>query len=94
MDKYIMAVLMLMPGFLAINTAEKLGKTHTKKTGVSLALEYATYTIVTLLITMGVSLLWAGGVTLQQVVSGEMPLPFYVVFLLVSVSASIASGAA
>lgn len=94
MDKYIMAVLMLMPGFLAINTAEKLGKTHTKKTGVSLALEYATYTIVTLLITMGVSLLWAGGVTLQQVVSGEMPLPFYVVFLLVSVAASIASGAA
>lgn len=33
MDKYIMAVLTLMPGFLAINTAEKLGKTHTKKTG-------------------------------------------------------------
>lgn len=31
MDKYVMAVLLLMPGFLAINTAEKLGKTHTKK---------------------------------------------------------------
>lgn len=53
MDKYVMAVLLLMPGFLTINTAEKLGKTHTKKTGVSLALEYATYTIVILLIAMG-----------------------------------------
>ena len=41
MDKYIMAILVLMPGFLAISTAEKLGKTHTKKSGVSLALEYA-----------------------------------------------------
>ena len=28
-----MAVLMLLPGFLAIGIAEKLGKTHTKKTG-------------------------------------------------------------
>ena len=39
MDKYIMAILVLMPGFLAISTAEKLGKTHAKKSGVSLALE-------------------------------------------------------
>ena len=76
MNKYLIAVLILLPGFLAINTAEKLGTTHTKKTGVALALEYATYTVVISLITMGVSLLWAGGVTLSQIVSGEMPLSF------------------
>lgn len=93
MDKYVMAVLLLMPGFLAINTAEKLGKTHTKKTGVSLALEYATYTIVILLIAMGVSLLWAGGMTLQQVVNGELPLSFYAALVAVSLIASVASGA-
>lgn len=93
MDKYVMAVLLLMPGFLTINTAEKLGKTHTKKTGVSLALEYATYTIVILLIAMGVSLLWAGGMTLQQVVNGELPLSFYAALVAVSLIASVASGA-
>lgn len=50
MEKYLMAILVLMPGFLAISTAEKLGKTHTRKSGVSLALEYAVYTVVILLI--------------------------------------------
>ena len=94
MDKYIMAVLMLLPGFLAINTAEKLGTTHTKRTGVALALEYATYTVVISLITMSVSLLWAGGATLSQIASGGMPLSFYVAMMLISAITSIASGAA
>ena len=93
MDKYLIAVLILLPGFLAINTAEKLGTTHTKKTGVALALEYATYTVVISLITMGVSLLWAGGATLNQIASGRMPLSFYAVMMLASIVASIASGA-
>lgn len=93
MDKYIMAVLVLMPGFLAISTAEKLGKTHTKKSGVSLALEYAAYTVVILLVTMSISLLWpVGSVTLQQVAGGEMPLSFYVALMAVSVVTSIAAG--
>ena len=94
MDKYIMAILVLMPGFLAINTAEKLGKTHTKKSGISLALEYAAYTAAILLVTMSVSLLWpVGGVTMQQVAGGEMPLSFYAALMAVSVVASIAAGA-
>lgn len=93
-DKYIMAILVLMPGFLAISTAEKLGKTHTKKSGVSLALEYAAYTVVILLVTMSISLLWpVGSVTLQQVAGGEMPISFYVALMAVSVVASIAAGA-
>lgn len=93
MDKYIMAILVLMPGFLAISTAEKLGKTHTKKSGVSLALEYAAYTVVILLVTMSISLLWpVGSVTLQQVAGGEMPLSFYVALMAVSVVTSIAAG--
>lgn len=94
MDKYVMAVLMLLPGFLAISVAEKLGKTHTKKTGVSLALEYAAYTIVILLVTMGVLSWPAGNPTLQQVIDGGMPLSFYAAFMAVSVAASVASGAA
>ena len=94
MDKYIMAVLVLMPGFLAISTAEKLGKTHTRKSGVSLALEYAVYTVVILLITMSVSLAWAASTPMQQIAQGEMPLAFYAAFLAVAIVASIASGAA
>lgn len=94
MDKYIMAVLMLMPGFLAISTAEKLGKTHTRKSGVSLALEYAVYTVVILLIAMSVSLVWAASTPMQQIAQGEMPLAFYAAFLAVAIAASIASGAA
>ncbi len=94
MDKYVMAVLMLLPGFLAIGIAEKLGKTHTKKTGVSLVLEYAAYTIVILLASMGI-LSWTSDTPhLQQVVNGEMPLSFYAAFMAVSVAASVASGAA
>lgn len=94
MDKYVMAILVLMPGFLAISTAEKLGKTHTKKSGVSLALAYAAYTVVILLITMSVSLLWSdSSVTMQQAINGEMPLSFYVLLMAVSVAASIAVGA-
>lgn len=93
MDKYIMAILVLMPGFLAISTAEKLGKTHTKKSGVSLALEYAAYTVVILLVTMSISLLWpVGSVTLRQAAGGEMPLSFYVALMAVSVVTSIAAG--
>ena len=93
MDKYIMAILVLMPGFLAISTAEKLGKTHTKKSGVSLALEYAAYTVVILFVTMSISLLWpVGSVTLQQIAGGEMPLSFYVALMAVSVVTSIAAG--
>ena len=93
MDKYVMAVLMLLPGFLAISTAEKLGKTHTKKSGVSLALEYAAYTVAILLVTMSISLLWpVGSVTLQQAAGGEMPLSFYVALMAVSVVTSIAAG--
>lgn len=95
MDKYIMAILVLMPGFLAISTAEKLGKTHTKKSGVSLALEYAAYTVVILLVTMSISLLWpVGSVTLQQAAGGEMPPSFYAALVAVSVATSIISGAA
>lgn len=94
MEKYLMAILVLMPGFLAISTAEKLGKTHTRKSGVSLALEYAVYTVVILLIAMSVSLAWAANSTMQQIAQGEMPLAFYVAFLAVAVIASIASGAA
>lgn len=95
MDKYIMAVLTLMPGFLAINTAEKLGKTHTKKTGVSLALAYASYTIVSVLVTMSASLIWLpGGVSMQQAAGGEMPPSFYAALVAVSVATSIISGAA
>lgn len=94
MDKYLIAVLILLPGFMAINTAEKLGTTHTKKNGVALVLEYATYTVVISLITMSVSLWWAGSVTLSQIVSGEMPLSFYVAMMLISVIASITSGVA
>ena len=92
MDKYVMAVLMLLPGFLAIGIAEKLGKTHTKKTGVSLVLEYAAYTIVILLVSMGI-LSWTSDTPhLQQVVNGEMPLSFYVALMAVSVVTSIAAG--
>lgn len=93
MDKYIMAILVLMPGFLAISVAEKLGKTHTKKSGVSLALEYAAYTVAILLVTMSIGLLWpVGNVTLQQVAGGEMPLSFYVALMAVSVVTSIVAG--
>lgn len=95
MEKYLMAILVLMPGFLAINTAEKLGKTHTKKSGVALALEYAVYTVVILLIAMSASLFWAAdGTTMQQVACGEMSLAFYAAFLATAVLASVASGAA
>ena len=95
MEKYIMAVLTLMPGFLAINTAEKLGKTHTKKTGVSLALAYASYTIVSVLVTMSASLIWLpGGVSMRQAAGGEMPPSFYAALVAVSVATSIISGAA
>lgn len=95
MEKYLMAILVLMPGFLAINTAEKLGKTHTKKSGVALALEYAVYTVVILLIAMSASLFWAAdGTTMQQVACGEMSLAFYAAFLATAVLASVVSGAA
>lgn len=93
MDKYVMAVLMLLPGFLAIGIAEKLGKAHAKKTGVSLVLGYAAYTIVILLVTMGILSWTSDPPTLQQVVNGEMQLSFYAAMVLVSVVASIVSGA-
>ena len=93
MDKYIMAILVLMPGFLAISTAEKLGKTHTKKSGVSLALEYAAYTVAILLVTMSASLIWLpDGVTMRQVVNGEMQLSFYAAMMLASIVAGVVSG--